>query len=128
MDAQAPRPARTQAQTRDGAPGDKYLAREQHVGPHGPAGSQDVGGGEGGGLGEGGRVAVDAAAEGDAETAARELGVLASGGPHQSIKVVYNGEIRRYVRALVCVFLSLRVFACSCVGAGVDVRSCVRVM
>ena len=124
MDAQAPRRARTQAQTRDGAPGDKDLAREQHVGPHRPAGSQVVGGG-----GEE-RVEVNAAAEIDAEIVAREMGVLASGEPQQSIKVVYNGDIRRCVRALVCVFLFLRVFACACVGAGAgaDVHSCVRVM
>ena len=83
-------------------------------------------------MGGGGeeRVEVNAAAEIDAEIVAREMGVLASGGPQQSIKVVYNGDIRRCVRALVCVFLFLRVFACACVGAGAgaDVHSCVRVM
>ena len=123
MDAQAPRRARTQAQTRDGAPGDKDLAREQHVGAHRPAGSQDVGGG-----GEE-RVAVNAAAEIDAETVARELGVLASGGPQQSIKVVYNGDIRRCVRALVCVSfcfcVCLRVRAWARARARMCVRVCV---
>ena len=123
MDAQAPRRARTQAQTRDGAPGDKDLAREQHVGPHRPAGSQVVGGG-----GEE-RVEVNAAAEIDAEIVAREMGVLASGEPQQSIKVVYNGDIRRCVRALVCVSfcfcVCLRVRAWARARARMCVRVCV---
>ena len=72
---------------------------------------------------------VNAAAEIDAETVAREMGVLASGEPQQSIKVVYNGDIRRCVRALVCVSfcfcVCLRVRAWARARARICIRVCV---
>ena len=72
---------------------------------------------------------VNAAAEIDAEIVAREMEVLASGGPQQSIKVVYNGDIRRCVRAFVCVSfcfcVCLRVRAWARARARMCVRVCV---